>query len=61
VPRAANLGDDADTTAAVCGQIADAFYGERAIPAAWLERLCMADHIRALSDALAASPEAGTT
>jgi ADP-ribosylglycohydrolase len=45
----------------VCGQIADAFYGERAIPAAGLERLCMADHIRALSDALAASPEAGTT
>src|SRR5262249_47213751 len=26
--RAANLGDDADTTAAVCGQVAGAFYGE---------------------------------
>ena len=25
--RAVNLGDDADTTAAVCGQIAGAFYG----------------------------------
>ncbi len=27
---AANLGDDADTTAAVCGQVAGAYYGESA-------------------------------
>lgn len=33
---AANLGDDADTTAAVCGQVAGAYYGARQIPAAWL-------------------------
>ena len=39
--RAANLGDDADTTAAVCGQIAGAHYGESGIPAHWLERLTM--------------------
>ena len=61
VLRAANLGDDADTTAAVCGQIAGAFYGEGAIPTPWLERLCMADQIRALSDSLAASSEAVST
>ena len=37
--QAANLGDDADTTAAVYGQIAGAFYGASGIPAIWLERL----------------------
>jgi ADP-ribosyl-[dinitrogen reductase] hydrolase len=30
--KAANLGDDADTTAAICGQVAGAFYGEEGIP-----------------------------
>jgi ADP-ribosyl-[dinitrogen reductase] hydrolase len=39
VLRAANLGDDADTTAAVCGQVAGAYYGETGIPLAWLELL----------------------
>ena len=32
---AVNLGDDADTTGAVYGQLAGAFYGAEAIPAAW--------------------------
>lgn len=50
--RAANLGDDADTTAAICGQIAGAYYGESAIPRHWLERLVMADEIRAMADRL---------
>ena len=36
---AANLGDDADTTAAVCGQVAGAYYGVSGIPSGWLERL----------------------
>ena len=40
---AVNLGDDADTTGAVYGQLAGAFYGEDGIPARWLERL----HLRA--------------
>jgi ADP-ribosylglycohydrolase len=31
--RAVNLGDDADTTGAVCGQLAGAFWGESKIPA----------------------------
>lgn len=50
--RAANLGDDADTTAAVCGQVAGAYYGESAIPSRWLERLVWAHQIRGLADDL---------
>lgn len=34
--KAANLGDDADTTAAICGQLAGTFYGESGIPEKWL-------------------------
>ena len=45
VLRAANLGDDADTTAAVCGQIAGAFYGVTGIPQRWLGRLAMREEI----------------
>lgn len=47
---AANLGDDTDTTAAVCGQIAGAFYGESGIPDGWLQKLAMANEIRKMSD-----------
>ncbi len=36
---AANLGDDADTVAAVTGQLAGALYGKAGIPVRWLERL----------------------
>ena len=39
VLKAANLGDDSDTTAAVCGQIAGAYYGLSAIPKEWLDVL----------------------
>jgi ADP-ribosyl-[dinitrogen reductase] hydrolase len=52
VLRAANLGDDADTTAAVCGQIAGAFYGEEGIPQAWRSRVFMSQEIRALAERL---------
>ena len=44
-----NLGDDADTTAAVVGQVAGAFYGEAGIPARWLARLAMREEIGALA------------
>jgi len=50
--QAANLGDDADTTAAICGQIAGAFYGESGIPIKWLERLFMRNEISELADKL---------
>ncbi|MCL4297620.1 MAG: ADP-ribosylglycohydrolase family protein [Anaerolineae bacterium] len=36
---AVNLGDDADTTGAVYGQLAGAFYGINGIPDRWLEKL----------------------
>lgn len=49
---AANLGDDADTTAAVCGQIAGAHYGLQGIPDRWIQRLAMAEKIQSLADAL---------
>jgi ADP-ribosyl-[dinitrogen reductase] hydrolase len=52
VLKAVNLGGDADTTAAVCGQIAGSFYGERAIPRTWLRSLHLAWEIRDLSDRL---------
>jgi ADP-ribosyl-[dinitrogen reductase] hydrolase len=50
---AANLGDDADTTAAICGQIAGAFYGQSGIPVPWLEKLCMREKIVDLAEKLA--------
>jgi len=52
VLEAANLGDDADTTAAVVGQLAGAFYGVAGIPAAWLARVHRGDEIAALADGL---------
>ncbi len=36
---AVNLGDDADTTGAVYGQLAGAYYGEEGIPASWRRKL----------------------
>ena len=36
---AVNLGDDTDTTGAVYGQLAGAFYGEEAIPNRWRSKL----------------------
>lgn len=52
VLEAANLGDDADTTAAIVGQLAGAFYGETGIPTSWLDRLHRGDEISALADSL---------
>lgn len=45
VLAAANLGDDADTTAAITGQIAGAMYGIEGIPSSWRQSLHMADEI----------------
>ena len=49
---AANLGDDADTTAAIYGQIAGAHYGVEAIPSEWRERLSMGEEIISMVDSL---------
>lgn len=42
---AANLGNDSDTTCAVCGQIAGAYYGVEGIPTEWLEKLALRETI----------------
>ena len=52
---AANLGDDADTTAAIYGQIAGAHYGATGIPAGWLAKLTMANEITRMADDLHAA------
>lgn len=58
VLTAANLGDDADTTAAIAGQLAGAIYGLSGIPAHWLEKLVWRDRIVAAARRLAALPSA---
>lgn len=50
--KAANLGEDADTTAAICGQVAGAYYGAIAIPENWLQQLVMRAEIETLADGL---------
>ena len=47
VLRAVNLGDDADTTGAVCGQLAGAYFGESGIPLEWRENLARREMIEA--------------
>jgi ADP-ribosyl-[dinitrogen reductase] hydrolase len=46
---AANLGDDADTVAAITGQLAGALYGASGIPEPWRQRLAWADEIEGLA------------
>jgi len=60
--KAVNLGNDADTTGAIYGQLAGAFYGVRGIPTRWLDKLARhelidehAERLRALADALGGS------
>lgn len=43
---AVNLGDDADTTGAIFGQLAGAYYGIAGIPQAWRECLAQAELIQ---------------
>lgn len=43
---AANFGGDADTIAAIYGQLAGAHYGESGIPAEWLNQLSWCEEIR---------------
>lgn len=49
---AVNLGDDADTTGAVYGQLAGAFYGEDGIPSEWRSKLALRDTIEGFADRL---------
>jgi len=52
VLRAANLGDDADTTAAIAGQLAGARWGASGIPGRWRDLITSADRIVSLAGAL---------
>lgn len=49
---AANLGDDADTVAAITGQLAGAFYGLENIPKEWVELIYMNKEILQLAEDL---------
>lgn len=49
---AVNLGDDADTTGAVYGQLAGAYYGASGIPDHWRARLALRQRIEELAEAL---------
>jgi ADP-ribosyl-[dinitrogen reductase] hydrolase len=50
--QAVNLGDDADTTGAVYGQLAGAAYGEQGIPEKWRARVKWAGRITDTADRL---------
>jgi ADP-ribosylglycohydrolase len=49
---AVNLGDDADTTAAIFGQLAGACYGVSGIPPEWVARLAKRELIESYADTL---------
>ncbi len=49
---AVNLGDDADTTGAVYGQLAGAYYGLPGIPENWSQAITQGDMIRGFADRL---------
>lgn len=60
IVRAANLGDDADTVAAVCGALAGAFYGYAAIPRGWRDQLRDEGRIREIALSLGRSRVGGS-
>ena len=54
--KAVNLGNDADTTAAIYGQLAGAYYGVDAIPSGWREKLAERELISRLATSLHTQP-----
>ena len=52
VVLAVNHGGDSDSTGAIAGNVAGIIFGERAIPAAWLETLELRDEISQLAEDL---------
>lgn len=49
---AVNLGEDADTTGAIYGQLAGAYYGKNGIPSKWIKSLIKIDLIESITDRL---------
>jgi ADP-ribosyl-[dinitrogen reductase] hydrolase len=58
---AVNLGDDADTTGAVYGQLAGAYYGEKEIPSRWLSKLAYKHVIIEMADKLLGLSQSSTS
>lgn len=56
VLKAVNLGDDADTTGAVCGQFAGAFWGEAGIPGPLRSGLARMDMIEKALEGITGQP-----
>ena len=56
VLKAVNLGDDADTTGAVYGQLAGAYYGIKNIPRRWRESICSLAFLEKMGLALYEQP-----
>jgi ADP-ribosyl-[dinitrogen reductase] hydrolase len=52
VLMAANLGEDADTTAAITGQLAGALYGASGIPENWVRQVAWGDQIKMMASNL---------
>jgi ADP-ribosylglycohydrolase len=50
-----NLGDDADTTGAICGQLAGAFWGESQIPACLRSGLARMDMLESALEGILAT------
>jgi ADP-ribosyl-[dinitrogen reductase] hydrolase len=51
---AANLGDDADTTAAITGQLAGALWGTNSIPVEWRNRIAWSPRLQSIATSLLA-------
>ena len=49
---AVNLGDDADTTGAIFGQLAGAYYGVQGIPGPWRDPLARRELLQGYADGL---------
>lgn len=49
---AVNLGEDADTTGAIYGQLAGAYYGRSSIPKKWLDKLVKRELIESITEGL---------
>lgn len=54
--KAANLGGDTDTIAAIYGQLAGAYYGESGIPEEWRIKLAWYQRLRTLAQQLVVQP-----
>lgn len=56
VLKAVNLGDDADTTGAVCGQFSGAYFGRAGIPLEWRQKLAQPSMVEDVLERLLTCP-----